>query len=296
MGTPHRPDELLRGPFLGTDALRRGLLTRAQLRGASWRRLFRDVYVDSGTPDSYLLRCRAAGLVLPPGAALTGRSAAHLDGVPLGATADPVEVLAPPACRFDRSGFHVKRTVWLPAWQIVRGHPLAPGAPPVTVPCRTAWEIASGRDLIEAVVGLDALFRRRRPRKALMAAWVARRPYARAARAIGLTDGTAESPQETRARVRIVLAGFPPPVGQYTIVTDAGFVARVDLAWPDAKVAVEYDGLWHVGDAGQMAYDRRRLGRLQRLGWEVQFLTARDLQDDARFAEFCARLRGALGI
>src|SRR5690349_2371446 len=101
MPAPHRSVELLRQPFRGSLAVKRGLLTPAQLRSGAWRRIFRDVYVDSRTPDTYLLRCEAAALLLPPGAALTGRSAACLMGVPLGEPTDPVYVLVSPSCRFS---------------------------------------------------------------------------------------------------------------------------------------------------------------------------------------------------
>ncbi|SHM22812.1 endonuclease domain-containing protein [Cryptosporangium aurantiacum] len=288
--SPHRPAELLRKPFRGSLAVERGQVTARQLRGKSWRRVCPDVDVDSGIPDSYALRCQAAALIVPAGAVITGRSAACLDGQLLGTLGDPVHVLAPAGCRFRPRGVKVHRTRWLPA-----GHLLTEPYP-VTVPQRTAWEIASEPDLIEAVVALDMLFRDRRPRRESMDAWVAARPHSRAAKAITLADGRAESPQETRTRLKIVLAGFPPPIPQYTVVAGGSFVARVDLAWPEAKVVVEYDGLWHVGDADQMVLDRARLNALVSCGWTVLHLTAADLKNEVRFRAFCAQLRRALKI
>jgi very-short-patch-repair endonuclease len=55
------------------------------------------------------------------------------------------------------------------------------------------------------------------------------------------------------------------------------FVARVDFAWPDLRLALEYDGLWH-GEPGQFARDRRRLNQLTTAGWWVIFVTAADLR------------------
>jgi very-short-patch-repair endonuclease len=66
--------------------------------------------------------------------------------------------------------------------------------------------------------------------------------------------------------------------------------ARVDFAWPERKVALEYDGLWHA-EAGQFAKDRRRLNALQAAGWRVVFVTAADLR---RPAELLARIAAAL--
>jgi very-short-patch-repair endonuclease len=54
----------------------------------------------------------------------------------------------------------------------------------------------------------------------------------------------------------------------------------VDLAYPDLRVAVEYDGAWHAADR-QFARDRRRLNRLTGAGWVVLHVTAADLRDPA---------------
>ncbi len=60
-----------------------------------------------------------------------------------------------------------------------------------------------------------------------------------------LADGLAESPQETRLRLRLHRSGLPPPVAQYEVRCDGRFVARVDLAWPEQRLALECDGAWH---------------------------------------------------
>jgi very-short-patch-repair endonuclease len=72
--------------------------------------------------------------------------------------------------------------------------------------------------------------------------------------------------------------------------SDDRFVARVDFAWPDAKVAVEYEGLWH-GQAQHVARDRRRLNELAAAGWTVVFVTAADLRDPV---QLIARIAAAL--
>lgn len=284
---PVRPVQLRGTFFRGSDALRAGLLTPDQLRGSAWRRLFRDVYMDSRVPDSHRVRCRAVTLILPPGSAVAGRSAACLDDLPMGSVEDPVHILTRPGTRWARHGCRVVRTSWLPD-----GH-VRQGDPPRTVAQRTAWEIASEGDLVEAVAALDVLFRAERPRKAGMDSWVAAMPGSPAARAIALADPRAESPPESRTRVRLTLAGFPPPVPQYPLYRGGRFVARLDLAWPEARVAVEYDGLWH-GQPGQLMKDRARLNRIHRAEWEVCFLTHAHLVDDGLFASFCGQLRQAL--
>jgi very-short-patch-repair endonuclease len=55
-------------------------------------------------------------------------------------------------------------------------------------------------------------------------------------------------------------------------------VARVDLAYPELRLAIEYDGAWH-DERGQFTKDRRRLNRLAAAGWTVLHVTAADLHD-----------------
>ena len=104
---------------------------------------------------------------------------------------------------------------------------------------------------------------------------------------------SAESPQETRLRLLIRRQRSTARRWRSTGSIDrrGRFVARVDFAWPDRKVAVEYDGLWHAED-GQFAKDRRRLNRLREAGWTVVFVTAADLH---RPQELIVRIAAALG-
>jgi hypothetical protein len=77
-----------------------------------------------------------------------------------------------------------------------------------------------------------------------------------------LADGRAESPPETRLRLLVLRAGLPPPVAQFEVRHRGRFVARVDCAYPEHRLAIEYDGLYHAG-ADQFVRDRRRLNDLR---------------------------------
>jgi very-short-patch-repair endonuclease len=112
----------------------------------------------------------------------------------------------------------------------------------------------------------------------------------RFARVIALTDGRAESPMESRLRVRLVLAGLPTPQVQYEIRNDQGrLVARVDLAWAEKKVAAEYDGAWH---AFRLDRDRQRLNAITLEKWTVVYATSKRLRED--FDGLVAEIRSAL--
>ena len=142
--------------------------------------------------------------------------------------------------------------------------------------------VAIDRLAVAGVVDLEAL----RARAALPGT-----TSARVRTACKLADGRAGSPQETRLRLLVHRGGLPAPEAQYEIRDGGRFVARVDFAWPELKVAVEYDGLWHA-DATQFSKDRRRLNRLREVGWTVVFVTAADLHEPFRLL---AMIRAALG-
>ena len=86
-------------------------------------------------------------------------------------------------------------------------------------------------------------------------------------------------------------SSLPRPVAQFEVRDAVGLVGRVDFAWPEAKVVVEYEGAWHGDSPQQVAADRHRLNRLTAAGWTVVFVTARDLHQADRLV---ARLAVAL--
>src|SRR4051812_50150377 len=64
----------------------------------------------------------------------------------------------------------------------------------------------------------------------------------RAVRAAAFADGRAESPLETRARLRILGSDFAAPALQVEIRAGSGLVGVVDAWFEEAAVAVEFDG------------------------------------------------------
>ncbi|MFC0509209.1 hypothetical protein [Micromonospora costi] len=165
----------------------------------------------------------------------------------------------------------------------------------VTSPARTCWDLARWLDVVEAVVVIDGLLARRLTDVAALREYAlaraGRRGWRSLLRAVDLADPGAESPPESRARVRLVMAGLPRPCTQFVVAEAGRFVARLDLAWPEFKVAVEYDGLWH-DDPDQFHRDRRRLNRLLGEEWIVLHLTARRFRED--FEGFVREVRAAL--
>jgi len=275
--------------FRGTDAVARGLVTRKQLRSSAWRRLRQDVYADASLPVTHRLLVDAAGMALPPGAGFTGLSAALLWGVPDIATAeDPVEVILPPGARWHPgNGIVVRRTKSVLRLERVRRWPC-------TSRVDTAVGLIRRGDPDEAVVLLDRLLAGGLTTpmdvRDAVAVLPPGRGSAQARRVADLADAYAQSPQETRLRLLLLSGGLPAPVTQFRVFDDVGFVARLDLAYPELRIAIEYDGLWHAESRAFLA-DRRRLNRLQAAGWVVVHVTVEDLRDPGRLL---AHLRALL--
>jgi hypothetical protein len=263
----------LHGVFLGAHAIGEGWLTRKQLRDGPYVRVLHGVYADPSLSRDHLLRCRAASLLMPAGAALGGRSAAAALGAPAPSYADPVTVVLPPPLKWTGpKGVRVHRTD-VEEEHLVRSlDDLV-----VTSPLRTAWDLAVLETVPTAVGVLDAMLRLGRVTegqlRGLPDSSAGRWGRQRVERALDHVDARSESPPESWVRVACALAGLPAPVPQFHVVHEGTWLARVDLAWPEARVVVEYEGEHHF-DGVQIIRDDARLGRLVAAGWTVIRLSA----------------------
>lgn len=283
----------LHGVFIGAHAVAEGSLSRRQLQQGPYMRVLHGVYADPSLPRDHVLRCRAAALLMPTGAVLGGRSAATLLGAPPPAYADPVTVVVPPGVAWSGPrGVRVHRAG-------VRARDLVTGDHDLrhTGPLRTAWDVAALEKTATAVGVLDALVAAgtidapslRRLADEGVGRWASRRVR----RAFELVDGRSGSPPESWVRVACAMAGLPAPVPQYEVVEDGTWLGRVDLAWPEARVIVEYEGAYHF-DGLQIARDDVRIQRLVAAGWRVIRLAAHDLRDmDAVVARIAEALEGS---
>jgi predicted transcriptional regulator of viral defense system len=72
--------------------------------------------------------------------------------------------------------------------------------------------------------------------------------------------------------------GIPDPVPQFVIRHRGRFIARVDAALPQFKIAFEYESyLWHTGKTA-IVRDNRRRNTLLAIGWPTIGVTAADLR------------------
>lgn len=144
---------------------------------------------------------------------------------------------------------------------------------PVSAPAWTAIEVARGLRRPRAFATLDAALRSRTVNHTDL--WRAaveqsgRRGIVAVRDLIALADPRAESPMESELRLVVLDSCLPTPALQYELLDGNGELRRLDLAWPDQRVALEYDGVpWHSG-ADELRRDRRRRLALQDVGWEV---------------------------
>ena len=90
--------------------------------------------------------------------------------------------------------------------------------------------------------------------------------------------GVPESVMETKLKQLLRCNGLPTPVFQYEIWHNGRFVARVDAAYPEHRIAIEFDSYEH--HTGKLAIDRdnERRARLSRIKWETITFTAAALR------------------
>ncbi len=241
-------------------------------------RLHRGVYAERGVQVDAEVRARAAWLYSGGAAVLAGRSAAAVHGTRYLDPHAHAELIRPRSASKRTSGALVVHNEDLMPAEIgcVQGMR-------VTSPARTAFDLGRRIPGDAAVVLLDALFQATSVSTADVLRVAESHPRAvgspRLRAVLPLVDGGAESPQETRTRLLIVRHGLPAPQTQVNVHDEDGiFCARLDMAWPQWKVAVEYDGAWHWEQRGQRGRDVMRHERLTALGWRVVRVTAEQLR------------------
>jgi very-short-patch-repair endonuclease len=273
---PCEPAALTVAPFRGTAAVADGLLTPAQLRGRTWRRLLPDVYVHHDVPVDHRTWCAAVSLILPPGSAIGGLSAAHLSGADLLRPEAPVSIVAS-----RTSGTHSSDRIRVHHTVIDPADLTTVDGLPVTTPARTAFDLGRRRSRRTAVTAFDAMLHRRTLNLGDVTELARQRHWwpgiPRLHEVIRLADPRAESPMETVLRLLLLDAGLPAMQPQFEVRDPRGrLIGRVDLAWPAVRLAVEYEGDHHR-EQGQFRRDIGRVNALRMAGWTVVRLSADDV-------------------
>ncbi|MEE2853343.1 MAG: hypothetical protein VX424_11915 [Actinomycetota bacterium] len=259
-------------PFLGSEAVARGVLTRGQLC-TGYLRLFRDVYVDRDADVTAALRARAGWLWSGRRGVVAGFGAAALHGSKWVDDLTVVDLI--------HDNRHFQAGIRAHGDRIEDDEIVVMGKIPLTSAARTALDIGCWYSKNAAVAGMDALARATGIKAAdveiLAERYSRRRGIVQARKAIALFDSGAQSPKESWLRIVLIEAGLPRPQTQIPVLDELGSaIAYLDMGWEDVKVAVEYDGEHHRSDRWQYSWDVRRLENIERRGWIVVRVLAGD--------------------
>lgn len=260
---------------------RRAGLTQNQIDqrvdSGAWRRRALAVYVLAGAPDTWRQRAWVAGLVVADrDGVLSHLTAAAIHGL---GEPSPVPHVTVPYGSATRRGVALVHRSAVPAVDRTTKEGLR-----CTSVSRTLVDLAGMVDgpTGDAMVD-DAFCRRLATARSVQAA--ADR-IGRGRRGIGRVRETVATWTEaiapdSVAEARLVRTlrelGVDDVVTQHEVYDDAGrFVARLDLAAPGQRRALEYDGVAHHGPRA-WARDEPRYQRLRALGWDVESVTKLDL-------------------
>jgi very-short-patch-repair endonuclease len=252
------------------------------LREGSWQRVLRGAYAPGSLEVDLTGRAQAVELLLPAHAVVADRCLLWLLGIDVLPAGDVVPECVVPrgAVVPRRAGVRVREGL-LPAADVGT---LAGSGLRALRPARAVADLLRLLPAVEAVVVVDAVLG-----SGLVTCEALQeelhnharlRGVVQARRALELADPRAESPPESRLRFFLHQAGFPV-VPQVEVRTAAGVrVGRVDLALPELRIAIEYDGRAVHERQDVFVHDRQRQNALVAEGWVVLRFTAADLRGD----------------
>lgn len=252
-------------PFTPDQGLEAGL-TESQLRSRDFVRLFRGVHQSRDVPVTVQARARGAMLIAPSSAVISHHTAAVLWGGSVPASSD-VHVTISRKQSFQTAGVRTHESDRPRATTVRR-------AVRMTSPEQTFIDMGSYLDLVELVILGDRLVKREvtAPERMIRSAdeWSGHHRHL-VGRAARLVRAGVDSPPESRLRMLITLAGFPEPRVNY-IVRDpdtGAWLRRFELAYPELRIAIEYEGRQHRDDDEIWAADIERREELDANAWRV---------------------------
>lgn len=170
------------------------------------------------------------------------------------------------------------------------------GGLPVTSVERTWCDLAARLSLPQLVSAGDAALNWRHPLTtpaalfAGMTRFQSRRGIRNIRLALPLLTSHSDSPKESELRMAIIGSGLPRPVPNFLVTYLDGHPLHVDLAFPDHKVALEFEGDGHRTEEIQWNRDLDRGNLLQAEGWIVIRVGAALLQDLPGLLRMLARI------
>jgi very-short-patch-repair endonuclease len=262
------------------------------LQKAEWVRTSRGQYAWAGLPQDVRMKLLAVASRAPAGYAFSGLTAAWILG-PEPTLIEPVEITIPRNLPIRaRVGAKVRRAALSEADVVIREGLRTTSA------LRTACDLGSRRDLVESVVAVDMALHAGVVTMEQLESYVAANSGAKGIRrlryALKWAEPRSASPMESRLRMELVRARLPRPQVQAELCDDGGgFLGRVDLYYPDRRLAIEYDGANH---RDRMEADLRRQNAILTAGFHLLRFTAPDLRQRGSVAAQVRQARAALPV
>lgn len=246
-------------PFLGTEAIAAGVLTKHTLLNRH-KRIFRNVYLARDVELAADTRAMAAWLWSERQATIGGLSAAALHGSKWIDADLPAELFRLNGKKADGIVIHRDE---LAAEEVMSVRGIG-----VTTPARTAFDLGRRGPRTAAVIRVDALANATGLTASRVHTLIERHPGVRGVvqlrEVLALMDPGAESPQETRTRLALVDAGLPAPRTQIGVGK-----WRIDMGYDEFMVGLEYDGPQHWEDPKVRERDIEKYADLSERGWVI---------------------------
>lgn len=263
-------------PFTTAQAAALGLSEKGLLAAVKDRRavrIVRGVYLRADVEQTTIVRAAAAALVMSPFTVLCDRTAAWIHGV-------------------DTLHFFELDTIPALEAYVLRGHQsserpecvggtrdLCPsdwtwiGGVRVTTPLRTALDLGCKLSRRRALAAMDALMRLHQftcsDMNRVLPRYFRRRGVIQLRQLVPLVDGRSESSGESWTRLEILDHGLPTPTPQHWISVGGVPTYRLDLAYPHARVVIEYDGEQFHSNVVDRGADQKRRKWLKEHGWTI---------------------------
>lgn len=274
--------------FVLTDQAHAAGLTRAELRtlidSGQLERRARRLYASTSVPRTWQQDVYGATLLAGPGAAASHDTACALFDLAGRRPGGPIEITVPDR---RRGGTELADLVH-------RSREFGPVdvahllGIPVTRPARLVPDMASRmaddgvEDLVDEILCRELATLESLTGRSRALASQGRSGTVSVADALEswLEGALPESVAEQRVVRRLLAAGLPRPVRQHWVKDAAGRrLFRLDLAYPSAKLGLDYQSLLHHGGPRAVISDDLRTVRLAGMGWLVLPVVKHHLRD-----------------
>lgn len=250
---------------------RRGGYTEWKLRCGEWVIVGRGVFKDAAAPVTWHQRAMAASLELRGVVALSHGTAAHLWGLDRYSYAPrTIDVTSDHQSRIVSEGVTRHWSLTLERKQIVMRQGL-----PVTHLPRTLMDLAMVLEPKPLEIVLDSAVRHR-PEWRFWVRQELHRHKSRHRRGFPVLERLIDARTEARdGALEVVVeplfaaAGLPPPLHDHFVTEGDRWLAQVDYAWVDEKLAIQAQSFQH--HSGRVRFDRdyEQLSQLAAAGWAV---------------------------